>query len=173
MQAPKNPKRHMPRPEQPALAQTKFQRILTPMERPEYLELWTKIQQFAIDDETSTVRFSDKLASEQGWQPAFTARAIEEYKKFILLCCISPTGAAPSKIVDEVWHLHLTYTQSYWTDFCKNTLGKDIHHFPSGGGKSEDDRHREWYAATLDLYRETFGKQSREYSWNCPRVSCA
>ena len=133
------------------------------MQRPEYLELWTKIQQFAIDDETSTVRFSDKLASEQGWQPAFTARAIEEYKKFILLCCISPTGAAPSKIVDEVWHLHLTYTQSYWTDFCKNVLGKEIHHFPSGGGKAEDDRHRQWYAGKLMLYKDIFGTAPARY----------
>jgi len=138
------------------------------MNRPEYLELWTKIQQFSIDDDTATVRFSDKLASEQGWQAAFTAKTIEEYKKFILLCCISPTGAAPSKIVDEVWHLHLTYTQSYWTDFCKDTLGKEIHHFPSGGGKAEDDKHREWYAATLDLYRETFDKQPPPDIWPDP-----
>jgi hypothetical protein len=138
------------------------------MEKPEYLELWTKIQHFRIDDETAATRFSDKLATEQVWTSAFTKRAIEEYKKFILLCCISGTGAAPSKIVDEVWHLHLTYTQSYWTDFCKNTLGKDIHHFPSPGGETEDQRHREWYAATLMLYKDIFGKEAPADIWPDP-----
>src|SRR5580658_8189792 len=106
------------------------------MKNPAYLELWTRISNFPLDNETAAISFSDNLASEQQWTAAFTKMAIEEYKKFMLLCCVSDTGAAPSKIVDEVWHLHLTYTQSYWTDFCKNTLGKDIHHFPSGGGKT-------------------------------------
>lgn len=27
---------------------------------------------------------------------------IEEYKKFVYLCCILPNGASPSKIIDKV-----------------------------------------------------------------------
>ena len=96
--------------------------------------LWNKIQQFAFDEPNVEITFSKKLAREQKWSASYTQRVIEEYRRFIFLCCISPNGASPSKAVDEAWHLHLTYTRSYWEAFCKNTLGKDIHHYPSGGG---------------------------------------
>ncbi|MGC4100084.1 glycine-rich domain-containing protein [Ferruginibacter sp.] len=88
-------------------------------------ELWKKIQTFQLDDPTSAFPFSRKLAKENHWEQSFTNRAIEEYKKFIFLCCISPSGASPSAIVDEVWHLHLTYTDNYWNRFCRETLMKE------------------------------------------------
>lgn len=74
--------------------------------------LWSRIQGFSFDDRTAQVTFSDKLAASQNWTIPFAQKAIEEYRKFLFLCCTSPKGAAPSKIVDEVWHLHLSYTQS-------------------------------------------------------------
>ena len=134
----------------------------------ENLPLWNKIRSFSIDDGTAVVPFSAKLAASQGWSVEFTQRAIEEYKRFILLCCISEKGASPSQTVDEVWHLHLTYTQSYWTDFCRNTLGRDIHHHPSAGGDQENHRHREWYKETLQLYRTVFGSDPPADIWPAP-----
>lgn len=119
-------------------------------------ELWEKIQTFQLDDPASAFPFSKKLAQENNWSTAFTNRATEEYKKFIYLCCISPTGASPSAVVDEVWHMHLTYTDSYWNQFCKKTLFKDIHHHPSKGGSAEKEKHVNWYANTLTLYRQQF-----------------
>jgi len=119
-------------------------------------ELWENIQNFQLDDPTSAFPFSKKLAKENNWANNFTNRAIGEYKKFIFLCCISPTGASPSAIVDEVWHLHLTYTDSYWIRFCKHTLQKDIHHHPSKGGETEHEKHISWYESTLQLYEVTF-----------------
>jgi uncharacterized protein (TIGR04222 family) len=126
------------------------------MNKPAQRELWEKIQNFQLDDPTSAFPFSKKLSKENNWATAFTHRAIEEYKKFIFLCCISPTGASPSAIVDEVWHLHLTYTDSYWIMFCKHTLQKDIHHHPSKGGETENEKHINWYENTLQLYEATF-----------------
>ncbi len=126
------------------------------MNLPEHLLLWDKIQRFAFDDPNATITFSKKLADQQRWSALYTQRVIEEYRRFIFLCCISPNGASPSKAVDEAWHLHLTYTQSYWNAFCKNTLGKDIHHYPSSGGEQEDHKHTNWYAETLDLYAAVF-----------------
>ncbi|WPQ65827.1 hypothetical protein SIO70_13280 [Chitinophaga sancti] len=99
-----------------------------------HLTLWEKIEQFPIDDGTATLPFSTRLAKEQRWTKKFTLRAILEYKRFIFLCCVLDKGASPSKIVDEVWHLHLTYTRSYWEAFCRDTLGKELHHIPSSGG---------------------------------------
>lgn len=74
--------------------------------------------------------------------PAFCEQVIGEYKKFMLLCCVLPQGASPSQQVDAVWHLHLTYTRSYWTHFCRNTLGKDIHHHPSGRHMARTGKNR-------------------------------
>ncbi|WP_143708829.1 hypothetical protein [[Flexibacter] sp. ATCC 35208] len=104
-----------------------------------------KIEQFPIDDGPATLPFSTRLAKEQRWTKKFTQRAILEYKRFILLCCVLDEGASPSKIVDEVWHLHLTYTRSYREAFCRCTLGKELHHIPSSGGNEEDSRHMKWY----------------------------
>jgi uncharacterized protein (TIGR04222 family) len=126
------------------------------MKLTEHISLWNKIQRFEFDDSRATITFSKKLADQQRWSASYTQRVIEEYRRFIFLCCISPNGASPSKAVDEAWHLHLTYTQSYWNAFCKNTLGKDIHHNPSSGGEQEDHKHTNWYAETLSLYAAVF-----------------
>lgn len=128
-------------------------------------ELWEKIQTFQPDDPASAFPFSKKLAKENNWTTVFTNRAIEEYKKFIFLCCISPTGASPSPVVDEVWHMHLTYTDNYWNEFCKKTLSKEIHHHPSKGGNAENEKHVNWFDDTLKLYEKHFHHQPPTDIW--------
>jgi len=132
---------------------------------PQHTLLWAKIQQFQFDDPTVTLPFSAKLAANQQWSPSFTQQAIEEYRKFLFLCCVLENGAAPSKTVDEVWHLHLTYTRNYWTDLCRDTLEKEIHHYPSGGGAVENVRHRQWYLDTLQSYRQLFDTEPPSAIW--------
>jgi hypothetical protein len=80
---------------------------------------WTRIKDFSLDNPNVDFPFSKKLAKEENWTENFTKRAIEEYKKFVYLCCILPKGASPSEIVDKVWHMHLIYTQNYWEEFCQ------------------------------------------------------
>jgi uncharacterized protein (TIGR04222 family) len=63
----------------------------------------------------------------------------------------------PSKVVDEVWHLHLIYTQSYWGEFCPHVLGRPLHHDPGQGRRGEAQRHAQQYADTLASYRRIFG----------------
>jgi len=130
--------------------------------------LWIKIKNFPLDEKDAAVNFSQKLATSQKWSPAFTKRVIEEYRKFIFLCCIAEGGASPSKMVDEAWHLHLTYTKSYWVDFCKNTLDKEIHHHPSKGGMDENHKHEKWYKETLQLYKTIFGLAPPTDIWPKP-----
>jgi uncharacterized membrane protein YgcG len=134
----------------------------------EHRSLWSAIQQFPLDDPNAAVTFSHKLAAKQNWPAFYTERVIAEYRKFLFLCCISPNGASPSQAVDEAWHLHLTYTRSYWIDLCKNTLGKDIHHHPSRGGDEEDHKHRDWYKETLDLYQSIFESPPPDDIWPPP-----
>ena len=111
------------------------------MKTQQHIELWHKIATFKLDDPISEFPFSKKLAQENKWTEDFALRVIAEYKKFVFLCATLPDGASPSPIVDEAWHLHLTYTQNYWNDFCPNVLGFQLHHHPSKGGKNEAQKH--------------------------------
>jgi hypothetical protein len=135
------------------------------MQSEQQKDLWNRIRDFAIDDPLASVKYSDKLAFNNGWSKDYAARVIEEYRKFIFLCYVLPEGASPSKPVDEAWHLHLTYTRSYWKELCKGILGKEIHHFPSKGGTEENEKHIQWYNDTLDNYREFFGMEAPGDIW--------
>ena len=119
------------------------------------IELWNRIEDFEIDDPESSFSFSDRLARENDWSIEYCLRAILEYKKFIFLICISPEPLTPSDEIDQVWHLHLLYTQSYWIDLCENTIYRQIHHGPTKG-KEEQTRFKDQYQYTLDLYSEKF-----------------
>ncbi len=127
--------------------------------------LWTKISSFKFDDEDSSFKFSHRLARENGWTISYSKNVLEEYKKFIFLCCISKTGVTPSDQVDQAWHLHLTYTKSYWVDLCRETLEKEIHHNPTKGGHSEGKKFDDFYTATIKLYKDKFKADPPKTIW--------
>ncbi|MFY7829234.1 MAG: hypothetical protein ACOVQ4_19040 [Flectobacillus sp.] len=129
------------------------------------LDLWNRIQQFELDVPNVSFPFSKRLARENGWTHEYALKVIEEYKKFIFLCCISPTPITPSDEVDQAWHLHLTYTQSYWIDFCQNTLQKHIHHNPTEGGNQEALKFDNYYSKSLQFYQEIFDTLPPQNIW--------
>jgi len=118
-------------------------------------KLWQRVQDFAIDHAGDELPFSMRLARESGWSAERTAGAIEEYRRFVYLMGISPSPLTPSTAVDQVWHLHLTYTRSYWGELCEGVLGRPLHHEPITGGAAIellDER----YAGTRELYETEF-----------------
>lgn len=127
--------------------------------------LWNKIRAFELDDPAISLTFTDRLARENGWTMEYALRTIEEYKKFMFLLCIANHPLTPSDQVDQVWHLHLIYTHSYWTDFCKNTLNKQIHHGPTKGGELENNKFTDWYDKTKLLYQSIFGHETPIDIW--------
>jgi hypothetical protein len=127
--------------------------------------LWNRIREFSPDASEVSFPFSRKLAKEENWTLDFTQKAIEEYKKFVYLCCVLPNGASPSEVIDKVWHMHLIYTQNYWEDFCPNILKRKLHHHPSKGGHNEQLKHQEWFNDTLKHYREIFQYEAPEDIW--------
>jgi hypothetical protein len=130
--------------------------------------LWDRLQAFPLDEPHARLSFTQRLARENNWTLAHARRVTEEYKKFLLLCCITPTQVSPSEAVDQAWHLHLTYTRSYWNDLCKVTLGKEIHHEPTKGGKHEAGKFHNLYAETLKHYEVTFGELPPAEVWPSP-----
>lgn len=127
--------------------------------------LWKRLQNFSLDHPNAAFPFSKKLAKEENWTSSFTEKTIEEYKKFVYLCCTLPNGASPSEIIDKVWHMHLIYTQNYWEEFCPDILQKKLHHHPSPGGPAENEKHRSWFEETLKSYREIFEQEPPEEIW--------
>jgi hypothetical protein len=136
----------------------------------EQQSIWNKIKGFELDDPTSSLMFSDRLSRENGWTVDYTLRCIFEYKRFMFLIFISKHPLTPSDQIDQVWHLHLLYTQSYWIDFCKECINKEIHHGPTKGGKNEGDKFTDWYLKTKELYTSTFNEQPPVDIWPSSKI---
>lgn len=132
--------------------------------------LWEKIKDFELDDPTSTLTFTDRLARENGWSIEYAIRAIHEYKKFIFMLCIAEHSLTPSDQVDQVWHLHMLYTQCYWRDFCQDTLQKQIHHGPTKGGSEEGEKYDNLYEKTFLLYEKLFDRKAPVDIWPSKKI---
>ena len=82
------------------------------------VELYRRIQAFEFDTAEVQWPFNGRLARENRWSEEFTLSVIKEYKKFAFLAMAAGHPVTPSDQVDQAWHLHLTYTRSYWEEFC-------------------------------------------------------
>lgn len=128
-------------------------------------DLWNRIRHFELDDPAAAFSFTDRLARENGWPLEYALRAVLEYKKFMFLLCLTEHPLTPSDQVDQVWHLHLLYTRSYWLEFCEQVLGQPIHHGPTRGGAAERDKFNDWYGETKTVYQEVFGAAPPTNIW--------
>ncbi len=124
-----------------------------------------RILAFRVDDGCSDLSFVRRLAIENGWSRGFAERAFEEYKRFLVLCYESGRLVTPSDVVDEVWHLHLCYTRSYWRDLCRDAIGREIHHDPTVGGAAEDAKFLDAYETTRIRYERRFGEAPDPRFW--------
>lgn len=131
-------------------------------------ELFTKIINFEIGDHNDKLTFVDRLCRENNWSSEFALRCVDEYKKFIYLAVISDKAVTPSDEIDQVWHLHLSYTHSYWNELCADVLKMPLHHGPTKGGNTEANKYRSQYQYTLDLYALAFSTEPENDIWpNC------
>lgn len=98
-----------------------------------------------------------RLSIELGWSIDKARAAIEEYRRFCFLAVACDHPVTPSDAVDMVWHTHLLHTRDYWGPFCKEVLGRPLHHGPTQGGTAEESRYYTQYAQTLASYARYFG----------------
>ena len=127
--------------------------------------VWAALSAYDIGPNDAAVPFAARLARENGWSPAYSARVIEEYKRFCFLAVTGDQEVTPSDAVDQAWHLHLTYSRDYWERFCPHILGRQLHHGPTAGGGAERHRYFEQYAETLKLYEQVFGEATPADIW--------
>ena len=127
--------------------------------------LWNKIAAFPLDDAESAFPFSARLARDMHWTSSHARRVVAEYRRFLYLACTVGQPVTPSEDVDAVWHLHLTYSRSYWRGLCRQTLGRPLHHGPTRGGAGESARFAAQYEETLAHYRAAFGAAPPRDIW--------
>jgi hypothetical protein len=135
--------------------------------------LWERIQAFSFDAGPTGCPFWSRLASENGWSMGYAARAITEYRRFLYLAAAAGHPVSPSDPVDQVWHLHLLYTESYWNRLCGDILGIPLHHHPSVGGRAEREKFDGWYRNTLASYRRLFLEGPPADIWPGPDTDAA
>lgn len=128
-------------------------------------ELWQRVKQFRVGDDAAALSFVDRLAQDNGWARAYAEEVYEEYLKFVYLMALGEGIRTPSDAVDQAWHLHLSYSKSYWTDMCRDTLTIKLHHGPTLGGNEEAEKYRAAYAHTLAAYEREFGHQPIPRIW--------
>jgi uncharacterized protein (TIGR04222 family) len=134
----------------------------------EVRQLIDRVEAYEIDPGDKALGFAERLARENRWSVAYSQRVIREYKRFCILALASGHHVTPSEAVDQVWHLHLTYTRSYWDRFCGETLGRPLHHEPTAGGSSEGAKFHDWYSETLSSYQRLFGEAPPADVWPDP-----
>ncbi len=131
-------------------------------------DLYKRIRAFEIDEKDAQPTFLMRLARENAWSVDYARRVIEEYKKFTFLWMVAEHPVTPSDQVDQVWHLHLTYTHSYWERFCDHVLQASLHHEPTQGGSAESEKFDDWYRQTLQSYETLFGETPPKDIWPLP-----
>ena len=137
---------------------------------PELQKLYERIKAFRFDEGEIVFPFGSRLARDNGWSEDYAAQVNAEYRKFAFLAVAAGHPVTPSDQVDQVWHLHLLRSYSYWNRFCKEVLRTPLHHEPTQGGKSERAKFNKWYTRTLESYRGFFGEDPPPDIWPAPNV---
>lgn len=127
-------------------------------------DLWKRLEAFRFDADTGSEPYSVKLARAEGWSADYTRAVIEEYRRFLYLTQVSEGPVTPSEPVDRAWHMHLTFTRSYWDELCRKVLKGPLHHDPCAG-REEMPRYEAQFDETLALYREEFGNEPPGMVW--------
>jgi uncharacterized protein (TIGR04222 family) len=135
-----------------------------------HVELLRRLEQFQLDSPEASLPFSARLARENNWSPAYAQRVITEYKRFAFLAIAAGHPVSPSEDVDQVWHLHLTYSENYWKVFCPEVLGQNFHHHPTRGGRTEHEKFNDWYTRTLKSYQIFFNQLPPADIWPSPET---
>lgn len=133
----------------------------------------TNLAQAAFD-----TRFEDRLAAidltavmahvaeDTGMEGEDLARAEQLYRQFLALKGRYPEmTVVPPKLVDTVWHTHITFTRQYMAD-CEILFGEYLHHTPDVAG-AEDM----FETITVPAYQAEFGVNLKAYGLDAARCS--
>lgn len=99
-----------------------------------------------------------RLVNTAGYAQDVADLAIEMYRKFLFLKATYPKDKiVPPKLVDDVWHEHIIFTQDYIRT-CEKINGAYIHHTPLEPDCSPADMmaHDAGWTRTKELFQREF-----------------
>jgi len=110
------------------------------------------------------IDINDKVKKSGGFLGSLDSKdrafAVERYKKFLHMCKVYPNKAlAPTKEIDEMWHLHMLSPIQYMKD-CNEFFGELLDH--NGGFGKRDDEFETWqkyFRETEMLWDMEFGEK--------------
>jgi hypothetical protein len=125
----------------------------------------------SVDLAVAAHRVEDGFFS--GLSPSETVEAAKRYEKFLTLLQKHPDAIiAPTRDIDEMWHLHMLHPVAYHRD-CMSSFGEIIDH---DGGFGSEPEEAPVLAATFDytaqLWQQEYGEpyvSNDEGSVKCTR----
>ncbi len=125
--------------------------------------LWNRLMAFQYD-RPEAGGLVDLVTQALGCTKREAQRRVEAYLRFVYLVAVSDEVLAPSKPVDEVWHLHLEDAATYRDAFCGAVVGRFINHHEGRPHPGKDPA----YKRTLERYHEEFAKKPDAGLWPKP-----
>lgn len=129
--------------------------------------LWDKLAAFDFSLSGPERTLFAKLTKATTLSSEMVDHVMTEYRKFPYVAAVSDKVVAPSKLLDDVWHIHMLDTRAYLDGLCREVIGKTIHHMPGRPVAYKDEA----YLTTLQLYQEEFGYLPNHRIWPSPRKS--
>lgn len=107
-------------------------------------------------DLLEAARRSDSFPAE--WPADKVERALDRYGRFLLLTQKHGGPLAPTRDIDEVWHLHMLAPRAYYND-CVRLFGEVLDH-DGGFGKeaSEVPALQATFERTAELWAQEYGE---------------
>ena len=94
----------------------------------------------------------------ENWTDGMLDDAIQRYEKFLLLAAKHPKESiAPTKDIDEIWHLHMLSPVAYHRD-CITLMGKILDHDGGFGAVPEEmSQLEDTFMNTAKLWENEYG----------------
>lgn len=101
--------------------------------------------------------FTERLSKKLEMSDDLVFILVTEYARYMALKATSDRDfEVPSKLVDEVWHLHLQFNRDYEMA-CRSVFGRLIYHVPGAADNSDASLYSEAYKNTLYRYDLEYG----------------
>jgi hypothetical protein len=101
------------------------------------------------------------VQADTGLSDADIERAEDLYRKFLTLKGMDfNKPVVPPRLVDEVWHAHITFTRQYAAD-CELLFGEFFHHNPSDDAEDK-------FNSTVAAYAHHFNVNLLAYGTTAP-----
>jgi len=105
-----------------------------------------------------------RVQKKYSWSPDQAEDVFQDMKRFLYLCAKNPSVTyAPPEKIDDCWHEFILFTLDYFK-FCKDHLGRFIHHKPQTPGGGGD---KKVIPRTVEAARAEFG-QNLSSIWYYP-----